>query len=44
VGELLKRITDKLDLKMNDYFLYFNSTSVNEFIPNLNDKLHILVY
>jgi hypothetical protein len=43
VNELLKRVTDKLGLQIDDYFLYFDSTLPNGFIPNGNDKLNILV-
>jgi hypothetical protein len=44
VGELLKRVTDKLGLQIDDYFLYFDSTSSNAFVPNQNEKLNNLVY
>ncbi len=43
VGNLLKSVTDTLDFEMNDYFLYFNSATLNGFIPNLNAKLNTLV-
>jgi len=43
VGELLKRVTDKLGLQIEDHFLCFDSTSPNNFIPNRNDKLTSLV-
>lgn len=43
VGELLKRVTDKLGLQIDDYFLCFDSTSLNSFVPNRNEKLSNLV-
>ncbi len=43
VGELLKRVTDKLGLQIDDHFLYFDSISSNGFVPNRNDKLNSLV-
>ena len=43
VGELLKRVTDKLGLQIDDHFLCFKSPSSNSFIPNRNDKLYSLV-
>lgn len=44
VGELLKRVTDKLGLQIDDYFLCFDSTSLNSFVPNRNEKLSNLTY
>jgi hypothetical protein len=43
VGELLKRVTKKFDLPIDDYFLYFNSTFSNRFVPKQNEKLNNLV-
>ncbi|CAF3588971.1 unnamed protein product [Adineta steineri] len=44
VGELLKRVTGKLGLQIDDHFLHFDSSSSNQFVPNLNDKLCDLTY
>lgn len=43
VHELLKRVTDKLGLPSEDYFLYCQSTSGDGFIPDRNDILDTLV-
>lgn len=43
VGELLKRVTDKLGLQIDDHFLCFESTSSNDFVPDRNDQLNSLV-
>ncbi|CAF4454126.1 unnamed protein product, partial [Adineta steineri] len=42
VNELLKRVTDKLDLVMDDHFLYCHLTSSDGFKPNGHDILHNL--
>ncbi|CAF0880247.1 unnamed protein product [Adineta ricciae] len=44
VQELLKRVTDKLGLSSEDYFLYCQSTSGDGFIPDRNDILDTLMY
>ncbi|CAF1239835.1 unnamed protein product [Adineta steineri] len=44
VNELLKRVTDKLDLVMDDHFLYCHLTSGDGFKPNGHDILHNLMY
>ena len=43
MGELLKRVTDKLGLQVDDHFLCFDSTTPNSFVPNRSDKLADLV-
>ncbi|UJR25261.1 hypothetical protein I4U23_006613 [Adineta vaga] len=44
VGELLKRVTDKLGLQIDDYFLYFDFNTSHAFVSNINDKLNNLSY
>ncbi|CAF3108847.1 unnamed protein product [Rotaria socialis] len=44
VGELLKRVADKLGLQIDDHFLYFHSTSSHGFVPSRNEKLNNLIY
>lgn len=43
VGELLKRVTEKSGLQIDDHFLCFDSTLENSFVPNRNDQLNHLV-
>ena len=43
MGELLKRVTDKLGLQIDDHFLCFHSTSTNSFVPDRTDQLTSLV-
>lgn len=43
VQDLLKRVTEKLDLPIDDYFLYCHSASGEGFVPDRRDVLDNLV-